>query len=106
MFLFILEAAVASIIISIVAYKLKLIPHYSKRKHAVLLHVLNYGFLTIAYTLFLLYGVFPSLIFLLALVLFTLLLSIRLTNALVRHGGVPGVDPAEQVIDRGKTPSP
>ena len=83
-FFFVIQVVVVSIVLSILSYWIKFIPHYAKRRHAILVQVLNTGFLTVMFSIVAIYDAYPSWYLLFGLMLFFLLLSVRITNAIAR----------------------
>lgn len=89
MFAFVLEVVAVSIVVSIVARWLKLIPRYSKLRYAVLMQALNTVLLTVVLSVLLAAGIYPSWALLAALLFVILWLSVRCTNYIARRGGEP-----------------
>ncbi len=87
MFYFLLEVIGVSILVSLFATWIKLIPRYPKRKYAFIQQLINAGFLTILLTFIGLFGIYPSWFLLFVLILFILWWSVRITGAIVRKGG-------------------
>jgi len=92
MFLFLLEVIGVSILVSLFANWIKLVPRYPKRKYALIQQLTNTGFLTILLTLLFSFGVYPSWLILFAIILLILWLSVLITGAIVRRGGESTVE--------------
>ena len=78
MFYFLLEVIGVSILVSIFATWIKLIPRYPKKKYNLLQQLANTVILTIILTLLFSFRVYPSSIVLFAIILLVLWLSVRL----------------------------
>ena len=100
MFFFVIQVVVVSIILSIISYWIKVIPHYPKRRHAFLVQVFNTGFLTIMFTIVGIYDAYPSWYLLFGLMLLFLLLSVRITNSIARKG-IPTGEPKVEGYKQG-----
>ena len=83
---FVLEIIVVSILVSLFATWIKLIPRYPKRKYAFIQQLINTAFLTILLTLMGVFGIYPSWFLLFALILFISWWSIQITKGIVRKG--------------------
>ena len=95
-FFFVIQVVVVSIVLSILSYWIKVIPRYAKRRHAIFVQLLNTGFLTIMFSIVAIYDAYPSWYLLFGLILFFLLLSVRITNAIARKGRPTGGPMAEE----------
>lgn len=84
---FVLEAIAVSILVSIFATWIKLIPCYPKKKYNLIQQLVNTALLTVFLTLVSIFGVYPSWILLFAVILLILWMSIRLTNNIVKKAG-------------------
>lgn len=92
MLLFIFEIIAVSIAASLVSRWLGLIPRYEKRRNAVLMQLINTGFLTIVLTFLFAFEIYLSWLLAFGLILGVLLLSVWMTN---RIAGEPAKkDPA------------
>lgn len=87
MFYFVLEVIGVSMLVSLFATWIKLIPRYPKRRYAFIQQLINTGFLTILLTFLCLFGIYPSWLLLFGLILFILWWSIRITGTFVQRGG-------------------
>jgi hypothetical protein len=83
-FYFVIEVIGVSILVSIFATWIRLIPGYPKRKYALIQQLTNTALLTVFMTLAISLGVYPSWFLLSLIILFILWLSIRLTNGIVQ----------------------
>lgn len=93
MFYFVLEVIGASILVSIFATWIKLIPRYPKKKYSLLQQLANTALLTVFLTLIASFGVYPSWFLLFAIILLILWLSVQLTNYLVQKTGESTAEP-------------
>jgi hypothetical protein len=100
MFFFVIQVVVVSIILSILSYWIKVIPHYAKRRHAIFVQLLNTIFLTIMFSIVGIYDTYPSWYLLFGLMLFFLLLSVRITNVIARKGSPTGEPTIEDHKER------
>jgi len=92
MFYIVLEVIGVSILVSLFATWIKLIPHYPKRKYAIIQQLINSGFLTIMLTFISLFEIYPSWLLLFAIILFILWWSVQITSAIVRKREEPTVN--------------
>ncbi len=92
MFYFVLEVIGVSILVSIFATWIKLIPRYPKRKYALTQQLINTAFLTILLTVLCFFEIYPSWFLLFALILLILWMSVRITGAIVRMRGESTVE--------------
>jgi integral membrane sensor domain MASE1 len=88
MFYFVVEVIVVSILVSIFATWIKLIPRYPRKKYSLIQQLANTGLLTAFLTLISLLGVYPSWLLLFAIILVILWLSVEFTNKIVRKAGI------------------
>ena len=93
MFYFVLEVIGVSILVSIFAAWIRLIPRYTKKKYTLIQQLANSALLTVLITLVSSLGIYPSWILLFAIILFILWISVRLTNNLVQKAGDSKADP-------------
>ena len=84
MFYFLLEVIGVSILVSLFAAWIKLIPRYPKRRYLLLQQLLNTLLLTVILTIVFIFGIYPSWVVLFIVILLILWLSVRLTNNIVR----------------------
>ena len=84
---FLLEVIVVSILVSLFATWIKLIPRYSKRKYNLIQQLVNTAVLTVVLTILFSFGIYPDWILLFAIILFILWLSVRFTNNIVQKAG-------------------
>jgi hypothetical protein len=94
LFYFIVEVVAASILVSVFATWIKLIPRYPKRKYALIQQAANTGFLTVLLILLFSLDIYPSWPLLFAIILFIVWLSVRLTNNIVQKRGESIAEPA------------
>lgn len=88
-FSFLLEVVGVSIVVSLFATWIKLIPRYPSWKYALIQQLTNIGLQTLINTLMFYFGIYPSWLPLFAMILFLVWLSVRFTNNIVRKKGVP-----------------
>ncbi len=86
MFYFVLEVIGVSILVSLFATWIRLIPRYHKRRHVLIQQLINTGLLTVILTLLTFFGIYPSWLLLFAMILFVLWLSVQITNDMVKKG--------------------
>ncbi len=87
MFFFVLEVIGVSILVSLFATWIKLIPRYPKRRYVFTQQLINTGILTLLLTFLAIFEIYPSWFLMFALILFVLWLSVRITSAIVRKRG-------------------
>jgi hypothetical protein len=87
MFFFALEVIVVSILVSLFASWVKLVPRYSGRMFALIQQLLNGTLITLLVTLLFQLEIYPSWFLLFLTILFALWISVRITNNLVREAG-------------------
>jgi hypothetical protein len=87
MLYFVLEVIGVSILVSIFATWIRLIPRYPKKKYSLIQQLANTALLTVLITLVSSLGIYPSWAILFAIILFILWISVWLTNDLVRRSG-------------------
>ena len=85
MLYFLLEVIGVSLLVSIFATWIKLIPRYPRKKYSLIQQLANTGLLTVVLTLLFAFEIYPSWLFLFAIVLLILWISVRLTNKLVER---------------------
>jgi len=83
-FFFVLKVVIASILVSLFAGWIRLIPRYQRRKYVFIQQLINTALLTVILTLLTLFGIYPSWILLFAMILFTLWLSVQITNDMIK----------------------
>ena len=103
MFYFVLEVIIVSILVSVFATWIKLIPHYPKRRYNLLQQLANTALLTVVLTLLFSFGVYPSWIILFIIILFILWLSVRLTNNVVRKTRESPAEPSTIETNKEET---
>jgi len=81
---FLLEVIGVSILVSIFATWIKLIPRYPRKKYSFIQQLTNTGLLTAVLSILFLLKIYPSGLLLFAIILLILWLSVRLTNNLVQ----------------------
>ena len=86
----------ASIVASLIADWLKLIPSSLSRRERILVHVLDTVLLTALLTLLLLFGIYPSWLVVLLLILFSLTLSVWVINRSVHGSTKPPETPTQK----------
>ena len=84
MFFFVVKVVVVSILVSLFANWIKLIPRYPKRSHVFLQELVNTILLTIVLTLLLSFGLYLSWFFLSVIIIVVVWLSVRITDKMVR----------------------
>jgi integral membrane sensor domain MASE1 len=84
MLYFFLEVIGVSLLVSIFATWIKLIPRYPRKKYSLIQQLANTGLLTVVLTLLFSFEIYLSWFFLFAIILLILWLSVRITNNLVR----------------------
>ena len=84
MFYFFLEVIGVSILVSIFATWIKLIPRYPRKKYSLIQQLANTGLLTVVLTLLFSFEIYPSWLLLFVIILIILWLSVRFTNNLVQ----------------------
>lgn len=84
---FILEVIGVSILVSIFATWVKLIPRYPKKRYNLIQQLLNTGLMTCYLTLVAAFGFYTSWTILFVIIFLILWLSARLTNNMVRKDG-------------------
>ncbi len=84
MLYFLLEVIGVSILVSIFATWIKLIPRYPRKKYNLIQQLTNTGLLTAVLTLLFSFEIYPSWLLLFVIILLILWLSVRLTNNLVQ----------------------
>src|ERR1700690_3626210 len=87
MLYFVLEVIGVSILVSIFATWIRLIPRYPKKKYSLIQQLAHTALLTVFITLVSSLGIYPSWAILFAIILFILWISVWLTNDLVRRSG-------------------
>ena len=85
MIFFLLEVIVVSILASLFATWIKLVPRYPKRKYVFLQQLTNAVLMTIPLTFFGLFEIYPSWFLLFLIIVFVLWLSVNITNRIVRR---------------------
>jgi len=96
MFYFFVEVIGVSILVSLFANWIKLVPRYPKWKYALLQQLINTGILTILLTIFFAFRVYPSWGILFILIVVILWWSVRLTNNIVpKEGKLPEEETSE-----------
>ncbi len=96
MFSFLLEVVGVSIIVSLFATWIKLIPRYPNWKYSLIQQLTNIGLQTLINTMVFSFGIYPSWLLLFALILFLLWLSVRFTNNIVRKREKPLLKPVTE----------
>ena len=86
MFYFVFSVVIVSILVSLFATWIKLIPRYQSRKHVLIQQLTNTVILSILLTVISLFGIYPSWFLLFVMILFVLWLSVRITNNMVEKG--------------------
>ena len=84
MFYFLLEVIGVSLLVSIFATWIKLIPRYPRKKYSLIQQLANTGLLTVVLTLLFSFEIYPSWFLLFVIILIILWLSVRFTNNLVQ----------------------
>ncbi len=84
MFYFLLEVIGISILVSVFATWIKLIPRYPRKKYSIIQQLTNTGVLTVVLTLLFSFKIYPSWLLLFVIILLILWLSVRITNNLVQ----------------------
>lgn len=105
MFFFILEVIVVSILVSIFATWIKLIPRYPQKRYNLFQQLANTALLSVVLTLLLSFGVYPSWVLLFGMILFIVWLSVRLTNNIVRKIGESSAEPSTLETNKERTQS-
>jgi drug/metabolite transporter (DMT)-like permease len=94
MFVLVVKVVVVSIVVSLLARWVGMIPRYPKLRYAALYQFLNSGLLTVLLTVLLMTGINPPWVFLLLLLLLVMWGSVLCTNYVVRRGSASkGVSP-------------
>ncbi len=86
MLMFLIGVIVASIIASILAQAIGLIPRFPKWRHTFLRELINSAILTAILTIFFTFHIYPPWIVLFGIIIMTIYLSVLFTN---RIAGVP-----------------
>ena len=89
MFYFSLEVIGVSILVSLFATWIKLVPRYPKRKYNFLQQTLNTGILSVLLTVLFSFEIYPSWTILFAAILFVVWVSVKITGAIVSKGSEP-----------------
>ena len=84
MLYFLLEVIGVSLLVSIFATWIKLIPRYPRKKYSLIQQLANTGLLTVVLTLLFSFEIYPSWFLLFGIILLILWLSVRITNNLVQ----------------------
>ena len=105
LFLFTLEVVVVSIIASLLATWIRLVPRYPKRSQMFIQQLINTVLLTIALIVIEVFGIYPSWIVLLVMIIAVIWLSVQIANKVVYQAGGPmskdhGSDQGEGVDQR------
>jgi len=103
MLYFVLEVIGVSILVSIFAAWIRLIPHYPKRKYRLIQQLANTAMMTVLIMLLSSLGIYPSWGLLFAVILFVVWISVRLTDNLVRKAGDSGEELSKAEIDKERT---
>ena len=90
MFFYVIEVIGVSILVSLFAGWIKLIPLYPKKKYYLLQVLLNTAMLTLFLTIIFTLEIYPGWIVLFIVILVITWLSIRLTNNIVLKSTTPG----------------
>jgi len=96
MFLFVLMVVVVSILVSLLASWIKLVPRYQRSKYSFIQQLINTGLLTVLLTLLTLFGIYPSWFLLFVMILFVLWLSVQITNNMVKKRGESAAENRER----------
>jgi len=92
MLIFVLKVLVASILVSIFATWIKLVPRYEKWRHIIAQELINAVILSVVLTVLIMLRIYPTWFVLCALILFVLWLSVRITNGIARDVKEPVSD--------------
>ncbi len=84
---FVIEVILASIVVSVISYALRLTPKYPKRIHRILQQVLNTGLLTVLLTYLIVNNIEPGLVVTGSMIFLVLIASIVATNFIARKRG-------------------
>ncbi|GEM_PF-1783636 len=95
MFYFVLEVIGVSILVSIFATWVRLIPRYPKKKYSLIQELIFSVFLTVLITLVWSLDIYPSWILLFAAILFILWLSVQITNNIFQRSGDSTSNPSK-----------
>ena len=87
MFLFLIEVIIVSILVSIFASWIGLIPAYPKLKYRLMQQLCNTAVLTVILSLMFSFGIYPSWVVLFLVILFILWISVRTTSFIVKNEG-------------------
>ncbi len=82
---FVIEVIIASIVVSALAYALRLVPKYPKRFHRMLVQVLNTAFLTMLLTYLIANGIEPGFVLLGSMIFGCLFLAVIITNTAAKN---------------------
>lgn len=93
MFIFVIEVIGISILVSLFATAIKLIPRYSKKKYYFIQELTNAAMMGVVLTIIETFEISLSWIFLFLLILFVLWLSVQVTNNIVQKSGESMVQP-------------
>ena len=86
-----LEVIGVSILVSLFATWIKLVPRYPKRKYNVIQQALNSGILSLLLTVLFSFEIYPSWSILFVGILFVLWVSVRITNGVALKNNDPSV---------------
>ena len=87
MFFFLIRWIIVSILVSLLAAWLKIVPAYPKRVYTLLVHLLDTAVLTIVLTIILTFGIYPSWVIVAGLIIMSLIFSVWLINHFIRGTG-------------------
>jgi hypothetical protein len=96
LFYFIFQVIVVSIVASTLLYALKIVPRKRKWKYALIMELANSVLLTIILSIFIAFDIYPAWFTLFGLVFLTLLISIQITNRVLKNETNTNVEGTEE----------